>query len=338
MEPIDPENLCVVAGISAVVDLLMNAICDEGEGCLIPAPYFPGFDANLGDRARVQVVPVHAPAVEHSLMNAHADLPGGDTCIDSGIAPEALEVALSSANCPVRAILLTHPHNPSGLLYSDKALQQAMGWAARRGLHVVVDEVYANCVMEGSAEFWSAACLAPPELPPSSLHTMYGLSKDFGLAGARVGVLHTLNADVLSAVSTLAHFCEVSRPLQAIMERILSDQLGVNQFLLEMNMALAASCRRAIAQLQDHCIPCLPPRAGVYLLLDLRQWLTEHSFAGEHNLWLHILATANINLTPGGSLHFCTPGFFRLCFAYCEPDIVSIAITRLASALMQAAS
>lgn len=40
---------------------------------------------------------------------------------------------------------------------------------------------------------------------------------------------------------------------------------------------------------------------------------------------------------PGGSLHFCTPGFFRLCFAYCEPDIVSIAITRLASALLQLA-
>lgn len=103
--------------------------------------YFPGFDANLGDRANVRVVPVHAPAVEHSLMSAHADVPGGDSRIDDGIAAEALEVAFSSASCPVRAILITHPHNPSGLLYSDKALQQAMSWAARRGLHVVVDEV-----------------------------------------------------------------------------------------------------------------------------------------------------------------------------------------------------
>jgi histidinol-phosphate/aromatic aminotransferase/cobyric acid decarboxylase-like protein len=65
--------------------------------------------------------------------------------------------------------------------------------------------------MEGGADFWSAACIAPPELPPSSLHIMYGLSKDFGLAGARVGVLHTLNANVRSAVASLTHFCEVSR-------------------------------------------------------------------------------------------------------------------------------
>jgi hypothetical protein len=103
--------------------------------------YFPGFDANLGDRACVQVVPVHAPAVEQSLMGHVGGVAGGDVCIDAGIAPEALEVAYGAASVPVRAMLLTHPHNPSGLLYSDKALQEAMAWAARRGLHVVVDEV-----------------------------------------------------------------------------------------------------------------------------------------------------------------------------------------------------
>ena len=38
----------------------------------------------------------------------------------------------------------------------------------------------------------------------------YGFAKDFGVAGWRVGVLHTLNKPLLSAVGALAHTAEAS--------------------------------------------------------------------------------------------------------------------------------
>lgn len=46
-----------------------------------------------------------------------------------------------SAGVKVRVLLLTSPHNPTGRLYSSRALLDAIAWARKRGLHVVVDEV-----------------------------------------------------------------------------------------------------------------------------------------------------------------------------------------------------
>lgn len=45
--PVDPDHLVVSAGLSATTSLLFHAICDPGHGCLIPAPYFSGFDGDL---------------------------------------------------------------------------------------------------------------------------------------------------------------------------------------------------------------------------------------------------------------------------------------------------
>lgn len=41
----------------------------------------------------------------------------------------------------IRVLLITSPHNPTGRLYSAKALLGAVAWARKRGLHVIVDEV-----------------------------------------------------------------------------------------------------------------------------------------------------------------------------------------------------
>jgi aspartate/methionine/tyrosine aminotransferase len=42
-----------------------------------------------------------------------------------------------------RFLLLTNPNNPLGCIYSAKVLESAVQWARQRGLHTVVDEIYA---------------------------------------------------------------------------------------------------------------------------------------------------------------------------------------------------
>ena len=101
------------------------------------APYFTGFDGDLGD-LRVGIVPFAVPCP--SLSD-----------IDSGIRPAVLDAALEAAarqhpSGRVSVLLLTNPHNPTGLLYSESALSDAVEWASSRGLHVLVDEVYSNTV------------------------------------------------------------------------------------------------------------------------------------------------------------------------------------------------
>lgn len=71
-------------------------------------------------------------------------------------------------------------------------------------------QVYANSVWGDAPPFQSVFSVVD-ESHRSAVHTIYGFSKDFGIAGARVGVLHSTNSDILQAVSSLLHFCEASR-------------------------------------------------------------------------------------------------------------------------------
>lgn len=46
-----------------------------------------------------------------------------------------------AAGVEIRALLITSPHNPTGRLYSPKALLAAVAWGRSRDLHIIVDEV-----------------------------------------------------------------------------------------------------------------------------------------------------------------------------------------------------
>lgn len=56
---VSPEQLCVSAGAGAVIDNLFMAIASEGDGVLIPAPYYPAFDNDLRVRNGVRAIAVH---------------------------------------------------------------------------------------------------------------------------------------------------------------------------------------------------------------------------------------------------------------------------------------
>ena len=48
--PLDPAHITCSAGAGAIIDMLFHAIGAEGEGVLIPAPYYPAFDNDLKAR------------------------------------------------------------------------------------------------------------------------------------------------------------------------------------------------------------------------------------------------------------------------------------------------
>jgi len=58
VEPMIPENLIVSNGCTPIVDTLAYTLADEGEGLLIPSPYYGSFFLDLQIRARVTPFPV----------------------------------------------------------------------------------------------------------------------------------------------------------------------------------------------------------------------------------------------------------------------------------------
>src|SRR5262249_51652914 len=78
-----------------------------------------------------------------------------------------------------RLVIITSPHNPSGVVVSESALRRLAEIAERTGTYVLVDEVYRDALFE----------LAPPVSAKLSrcFIVTNSLTKSYGLGGLRCG-------------------------------------------------------------------------------------------------------------------------------------------------------
>eukprot|EP00756_Hemistasia_phaeocysticola_P058781 Hpha_TRINITY_DN35438_c0_g1::TRINITY_DN35438_c0_g1_i1::g.83352::m.83352 len=139
---IDPEHLITSAGVTACLEEVLFALTDPGDCVLLPAPCFAGYAPIVqGPRVAARIVPFGAASFERAPTDA-----------DAGISPAVLEAAAQGKR--VRVLMLTSPTNPTGAVFSREALRGAVGWAVAKGVHVVVDEVYACSVHSPTDRPW----------------------------------------------------------------------------------------------------------------------------------------------------------------------------------------
>ncbi len=149
------------------------------------------------------------------------------------------------------------------------------------------------------------------------------------MSGLRCGVLTSHNAQVRAAVAELAYWSIVSGDTQHLLDTMLRDGEWTTRYLATMRERLADSYGATTDALADAGIPYVPADAGLFVLCDLRSFLSEPTWEAEHSLWRRILDDANVNLTPGSACHINEPGFMRLCFAVEPADTVVAAIERI---------
>jgi len=102
-----------------------------------------------------------------------------DRTFENGWAVDADHVCATITDA-TRLIVLTSPHNPSGVLATTEALHQIGGAAARVGAHVLVDEVYLDAVY--------ATTKHPPAATLGDVFiSINSLTKAYGLSGLRAG-------------------------------------------------------------------------------------------------------------------------------------------------------
>ena len=313
---IAPEQLAVLSGAGSVLELLFYAICDPGDGVLVPTPSYAGFWADLETRDELKIVPVHCGSDEGFRLTR-----------------PRLDAALADAGRPVTALLFTTPSNPLGWVYSADEVEDILGWAEERSIHVVFDEVYALSVF-GDLPFASVTSLR------SSLgektHVVWAFSKDFAMSGLRCGVLLTENEAVLNAVDGLAYWACVSGDTQQLLQQMISDDEWVDGYLTENRRRLGEAYSRVTAALDSVGVRYFPAEAGFFILCDMRRFMTEINWEAEATLWRSLLETANVNLTPGSACHVGEPGFMRLCFTSEPTDAVVAGIERIGRVLDRA--
>lgn len=310
-----PEQIAVLAGAGSVLEILFHVIADPGDGVLVPTPSYSGFWSDLETRDELTIVPVHTASADGFRLT-----------------PEVLQAALDGADRPVKALLFTSPSNPLGRVYSEDEVLEVVEWTGERDLHLVIDEIYGLSVF-GSTPFTSVASVLPTL--GERVHVVWAFSKDFGASGLRCGVLATENERVYAAVDALAYWACCSGTTQHLLGEMIADDHWVDEFLATLRGRLGAAYERTTAALDAAAIPYVPAEAGIFVLLDLREYLTEPSWEAEDVLWRRILAEANVNLTPGAACRISEPGFMRLCYAAAPTEAVLAGIEHLASVVVR---
>ena len=319
----DENDLVVSAGCGAIINNTYYILCDAGSGVLIPAPYYPAFDADLRVKCDLIPCPFHLEVSRDIRLQ--------------------LELAVEQATVPIRSLLLTNPNNPLGTIYSKDVVREMIVWAVENRIHFVSDEIYALSV-HGDAQFVSAFTLAAELISSGRLveqqvhtyvHIMYGLSKDWCASGLRVGILISKNARLHMAMSSVAPLAMLSNHTQHALTQMLSDELWVDVFLADTNRKLKDSYDAISNALIDSAISFTPAHAGMFVWLDLREFMRDKSWKAENDLFDFIYKECKVVLTPGQACHAGEPGYARMCFAAVPMQAALEAIGRMKAVLGQ---
>lgn len=333
------EDIVCTAGATAALSNLFYAICSPGDVVLIPAPYYSAFDNDLRAFGHVDREPVHLSAADEYRLT-----------------PDLLQAAYDKVTLargrPPRALLLTNPNNPLGRIMPVDELREVVAWCDSKNddgrcFDLISDEIYAlSCFTEekraidkssaelGAESFVSLGSILQGDLAAHRAHIIWGISKDFGLSGFRVGVTWSGEPTVRAALVSACAFSSVSGLTAAFVTAMLFDVGWCNAFIAENARRLAKSCRLVEETLDILALPYVAPCSGMFIYVDMSALLPHISstldpWLLEEQVYNELADNHKLILTPGAAQHAAYAGCFRICYAFVSFETLQVAMDRL---------
>lgn len=177
---LDHGQLMMTTGGSEALLFAMLACGDDGDEALIVEPMY----ANVRNFAAIGGITLR-PLRTH--VEDGFKLPP----------PDAWERAITDRT---RFVMLCNPNNPTGTVSTPEEIRGIAEVCRRRGLFLIVDEVYREFVYDGR-KAWSALSL---EGFDETIIVADSVSKRYSACGMRLGCIATRNADVIAATGRMA--------------------------------------------------------------------------------------------------------------------------------------
>ncbi|MEY4581182.1 MAG: hypothetical protein RL701_5885 [Pseudomonadota bacterium] len=297
---LETQNIQVMAGATAAMGVICNALLEVGDEVIILAPFWPLIRGAVRGRG---AVPVEVP------LFTRLDEPGFDPIA-------ALEAAVTPRTC---AIYVNTPHNPTGQTLPVSVIEGIAQLAERHQLWIISDEVYED-VWFGDEP--PPSVFARPDYAARTVAT-HSVSKAYGLAGARVGYTHgpASAMEVIRSVQTFYSYC-APRPMQFGAAAALNHG---DAWLAEMRNIYGRAARAAAEALE---IPT--PAGGTFLFADMTRFMRR----GENlTQLLERCVDAGVMLTPGTACGTAFATWARLCFTSVSEPELHDALKRLRNAL-----
>lgn len=301
------NDIYVGNGVSELIVMAMNALLNEGDEVLVPAPDYPLWTAAVSLSGGT---PVHYLCDEKNEW-----LPDLDD-IRAKISPAT------------RALVLINPNNPTGALYPTPLLHALVEIAREYGLIVCADEVYDKVLFDG-ATHTSIASLSEDVLTL----TFNGLSKNYRSCGYRAGWM-VVSGDKRGAkdyIEGLDMLASMRLCANVPGQWAIQTALGGYQSINDLVAPTGRICRqRDLAHALITAIPgvtCVKPKAALYMFPRLDPMM--YPIEDDQAFICELLEAERVLLVQGSGFNWPYPDHFRLVFLPHEDDLRD-AISRLA--------
>ena len=293
-----PEDVVVSNGGKHALYATFQALLDEGDEVLLPAPYWVSYPEHIRLAGGV-VVPL-------------------ETTAESGwrVTVEQLEAARTPRT---KVLMFTSPSNPTGAVYPPEEVEAIGRWATQAGLWVITDEIYEHLVY-GDAKHVSMPVVAP-ELAERCV-VVNGVAKTYAMTGWRVG--WTIAPQPVTKALTKLQSHATSNVANVSQMAALAALTGPSDIIDEMRATYDR--RRAIAHGRLDALPgveCPLPQGAFYVFPAV--WglvgttLGGRAIGSSLELCDHLLEVAKVALVPGEG--FGAEGSVRLSYALSDIDL-----------------
>lgn len=278
-------------GVSELIQLSLNALLNDGDEVLVPAPDYP-------------------------LWTACVNLAGGKAvhylCDEESEWYPDIDDMRKKITANTKAIVIINPNNPTGALYPVEILQQIVDVAREHQLMIFSDEIYDRLVMDG-LKHTSIASLAPDLF----CVTFSGLSKSHMVAGYRIGWMvlsgnKRIAKDYIAGLNMLSNMRLCSNvPAQSIVQTALGGYQSVNNYIVPGGRIYDQREFIYNALCDIPGVSVVKPKAAFYIFpkLDKRFNITD-----DEQFALDLLHDKHILITRGGGFNWPNPDHFRIVY------------------------
>jgi len=302
----DVDDVWLGNGVSELIQVALNALLDEGDEVLIPAPDYP-------------------------LWTAATSLSGGKPvhylCDESSGWMPDIEDIRSKITKRTKAIVIINPNNPTGAVYSPEVLRKIADLAVEHGLIVMADEIY-DKILYDDAVHTTFATIAPDVFTI----TFNGLSKAYRLAGFRSGWMVMTGprrhaASYIEGVSMLTNMRLCANvPAQHAIQTALGGRQSIRDLVLPGGRLLeqrdaAVNTLRSIPG-----VSCVEPKGALYVFPRLDPEV--YPIVDDRKFVLDFLRAERVLVVQGTGFNWPTPDHLRIVTLPWAADLVE-AIERL---------
>lgn len=286
----DVDDVYLGNGVSELITMTTQALLNNDDEVLIPAPDYP-------------------------LWTAATSLAGGKPvhylCDESDNWNPSIEDIRAKVTDKTKAIVVINPNNPTGAVYSQEVLKQIVEIAREHDLLILADEIY-DRILYDDAQHISIATLAPDLL----CITYNGLSKAYRVAGYRAGWMVVTGPKAhakgfIEGLDLLAgtRLCP-NVPAQHAIQVALGGRQSIYDYTSEHGR-LTKQRNTAWQKLNEiPGVSCVRPMGALYAFPKLD--LDYYDIHDDSQLMLDLLRSEKILLVQGTGFNWPEPDHFRV--------------------------